>query len=158
MIRIAGEDESEQKVIDDIAAYGWHCVNILAEGDLLPYSFTVGLFHSYGHPELIIFGLRSEVAHQILAIAADAAKSGAPLDLSQPTDELINSYSCCFAQVPLTEYRDHVGYCRWFYQGNEFPLYQIVWPSRAGLFPWHPDATPEFRSIQPVIAGASGGT
>ena len=158
MIRIAGEDESEQKVIDDIAAHGWHCVNILAEGNLPPYSFTVGLFHSYGHPELIIFGLRSEVAHQILAIAADAAKNGAPLDLSQPSDELINSYSCCFAQVPISEYRDHVGYCRWYYHGNEFPLYQIVWPSRAGLFPWHPDATAEFRSIQPVIAGASGGT
>ena len=158
MVRTVGEDKSEQKVINDIATYGWHCVNIMADGELPSYSFTIGLFQSYGHPELIIFGLKAEVAHQILAIVADAAKSGDPLDLTQPTDALLNNYSCCFVQVPLTEYRDNVGYCRWYYQGNGFPLYQIVWPSRSGLFPWHPDATSEFRATQPVIAGASGGT
>jgi hypothetical protein len=158
MVRTVGEDKSEQKVIDDIATYGWHCVNIFAEGDDPAYSFTIGLFQSYGHPELIIFGLRSEIAHQILSIAADAAKAGVPLDLTQPTDAFLNNYLCCFVQVPLTEYHDHVGYCRWYYQGNDFPLYQIVWPSRSGLFPWHPEATSEFRATQPVLSGASGGT
>ncbi len=158
MVRIAGEDKSEQKVIDDIASYGWHCVNIMEERDLPPYSFTIGLFHSYGHPELIIFGLKAETAHKILAIAADAAKTGAPIDLSQPTDALLNNYACCFVQVPVTEYHEHVGYCRWYYQGNDFPLYQVVWPSRSGIYPWHPDATSEFRAIQPVISGSSGGT
>jgi hypothetical protein len=62
--------QSEQKVIDDIADFGWHCVNTLAEDEHVAYSFTVGLFQSYGHPELIIFGLPSQVAHQVLAIAA----------------------------------------------------------------------------------------
>src|SRR5690606_24619821 len=118
MVRTVGEDQREQKVIDDIATHGWHCVNIMADGELPPYSFSVGLFHSYGHPELIIFGLRADVAHQILTIAADAAKRGAPLDLTQPTDELLNNYSCCFVQVPITEYHDNVGYCRWYYLGN----------------------------------------
>jgi hypothetical protein len=158
MVRTVGEDKSEQKVIDDIASYGWHCVNIMEDGDLPPYSFTIGLFHSYGHPELVIFGLRAEIAHQILVIAADAARDGRSIDLSQPTDELFKNYTCCFVQVPVTEYQDHVGYCRWYYQSDNFPLYQIVWPSRTGLFPWHPDATAEFRAIQPVISGSSGGT
>ena len=158
MIRTIGEDKSEQKVIDDIANFGWHCVNILADGEHVAYSFTVGLFHSYGHPELIIFGLPSETAHQVLAIAADAAKSGSPLDLAQTTDALLNNYHCCFAEVPLTEYYEHVGYCRWYYQGNDFPLYQIIWPSRSGLFPWHHQATNEFKASQPVIAQAPGGT
>ena len=158
MVRKSGEGKSEQKVIDDIASHGWHCVNIMEEGELPPYSFTIGLFHSYGHPELIIFGLRAEIAHQILAIAADAAKDGTPLDLSEPTDALLSNYTCCFGQVPVTEYHDHVGYCRWYYQGDDFPLYQIIWPSRSGSFPWHADATPEFKAIQPVISGTSGGT
>jgi len=157
MVRTIGEDKSEQKVIDDIANFGWHCISIVAEDEQVAYSFTVGLFQSYGHPELIIFGLPSQVAHQILAIAADAAKSGAPLDLTQPTDALLNNYQCCFAEVPLTEYYEHVGYCQWYYQGNDFPLYQIVWPSRSGLFPWHHQATPEFRASQPVIAQAPEG-
>lgn len=158
MVRTVGEDKGEQKVIDDIATYGWHCVNILTEGELPAYSFTVGLFQSYGHPELIIFGLKSEIAHQILATAADAAKANTPLDLTQPTEALLDNYLCCFVRVPLTEYHDHVGYCRWYYQGDGFPLYQVVWPSRSGVFPWHPEATSEFRAIQPVISEAPGGT
>jgi hypothetical protein len=44
MVRSVGEDAPEQKVIDDIAKYGWHCVNIMAEGEVGPFSFTVGLF------------------------------------------------------------------------------------------------------------------
>ena len=130
----------------------------MEEGDLPPYSYTIGLFHSYGHPELIIFGLRAETAHQILAIAANAAKAGTPIDLSQPSDALLNNYTCCFIRVPVTEYYEHVGYCRWYYQGNDFPLYQVVWPSRAGLFPWHPDVTSKFRALQPVISGFPSGT
>jgi hypothetical protein len=158
MVRTIGEDKSEQKVIDDVAEFGWHCVSIMAEGDHVGYSFTVGLFQSYEHPELIVFGLPSEVSHQILCTAADAAKSGSPIDLAQPTDALINNFSCCFAEVPPTEYHEYVGYARWYYQGNGFSLYQIVWPSRSGLFPWHHQATAEFRLAQPVIAHATGGT
>lgn len=158
MVRTIAEDECEQKILDDIANFGWHCVGIFAEGEQPQYSFTVGLFQSYNHPELIIFGLAPKIAHQILCIVADAAKLGGPLDLTQPSDALVNDYLCCFAQVPVSEYHEHVGFCRWYYGGNDFPLYQIVWPSRAGLFPWHPQAAPEFRAVQPVIALHAGGT
>jgi hypothetical protein len=158
MVRAFGDSESEQKVIDDIANFGWHCVSIHPEGELVGYAFTVGLFQTYGHPELIIFGLSAKVAHQILAIAADAAKSGAPIDLTQPTDALINDYLCCVVEVPASQYYEHVGYCRWYYQGNGFPLYQVVWPSRDGVYPWDQHATPGFRAAQPVIAAAPGGT
>ena len=158
MVREVGENESEQKVIDDIANYGWHCVNLHPEGEPVGYAFTIGLFQSYGHPELVIFGLSAKVAHQILATVADAAKSSAPLDLAQPTDALINDYMCCFVEVPLTEYYEHVGYCRWYYQGDGFPLYQVVWPSREGFFPWHEQATAGFRVAQPVLAPTPSGT
>lgn len=158
MVREVGENESEQKVIDDIATYGWHCVNIHPEGEQVGYAFTIGLFQSYGHPELIIIGLPVKVAHQILATVADAARSSAPLDLTQSTDALINDYMCCFVEVPLTEYYEHVGYCRWYYRGNGFPLYQVVWPSREGFFPWHEQATAGFRAEQPVLAPTPSGT
>lgn len=157
MVRQVGEDASERKVLSDIAEFGWHCVHIMDEGDLVEYSFTVGLFQSYRHPELIVFGMASDIAHQILSIAAQEAKRGAPIDLSAPTDALLKDYSCCFVQVPTSEYYEHVGFARWYYQGNDFPLVQIVWPSRSGHFPWHPEADPEFKRAQPLIApGASG--
>jgi hypothetical protein len=151
MARLAGEDKSEQKLVDNVAVHGWHCIHILAEGEHVAYSFTVGLFHSYGHPELIIFGLAREVAHDILTIAADAARSGSPIDLTQPTDAFLKNGHCEFAKVPASAYREHVGSALWYYETKPFPLYQIVWPSKTGNFPWEPEVSAAFREAQPVI-------
>ncbi|WP_445370113.1 DUF4262 domain-containing protein (plasmid) [Methylomonas sp. HW2-6] len=158
MVRTVGTDPGETKLLEDVEKFGWHCLNILAEGELPPYSFTVGLFHSYQHPELIIFGLPANVAHQILHIAAEAIKDGNPIGLALPTEELLEGYSCCFVEVPISHYRENVGFCRWFYEGDAFPLYQVVWPSREGLFPWHAAVSESFRSIQPVSGATRHGT
>lgn len=158
MVCTVGSDSGEVKLLSDIEKFGWHCLNILAEDEEPPYSFTVGLFHTFNYPELIIFGLPANVAHQILRIAADALKNGAPIDLSSPTEDLLKGYACCFVEVPASQYRENVGFCRWFYEGNAFPLYQIVWPSREGYFPWHPDAAASFRSAQPVLGASNNVT
>jgi hypothetical protein len=158
MVRAVGEDASEQKVIDDVAKFGWHCVNILPDGEYGPYSFSIGLHHTYDHPEFIIVGLPSNIAHEIINIAVEAIQRTQPIDLSKPTDELLKAYSCCFVEVPQSAYRDYVGFGLWFYEGAKFPLFQIVWPSRAGEFPWHPNAPAAFRDNQPVLGYASKGT
>ena len=158
MVRKIAEDASEQKVIDNIAEYGWHCVNISAEGTLPGFAFTVGTFQSYKHPEFIVFGLRSDVAHQVLNLAVSGLNSGAIFDLSAPTDELLNGYPCVFVRVPEAEYHEHVGFCRWYYEGNAFPLYQIVWPSKHGNFPWHAEASDAFRAVQPVLGHSQYGS
>ncbi len=157
MVRSVGEDSPEQKVIDNIAQYGWHCIHIMGEGDAGPYSFTIGLFHTYKQPEFVIFGLPAKVAHQVLSIVVQAIQRDEPLNLSVPTNELLEGYPCCFAEVPATEYHDYMGFCRWYYEGNGFPLYQIVWPNRAGQFPWHPEATTAFKRVQPVLGHSPNG-
>lgn len=39
----------------------------------------------------------------------------------------------------------------WYYMGDDFPMYQIVYPSKDGEFPWHPNATDAFRAFQPIL-------
>ncbi len=150
-VRTRAEDAHEQKLLDDIAQYGWHCVGILSEDEDGPYSFSVGLFQTFGHPELVIFGLTSEVAHQILSIAVTAIRSGQPLDLTQPTDALLEGYACRFVDVPKSEYYEHLGFARWYYRGDSFPACQVVYPSRGGHFPWDPEAPQTFKKFQPVL-------
>lgn len=157
MVRTHASDVPEQKVLDDVSEFGWHCVHVLGEAELVEYSFTVGLFHSFGHPELVIFGLPAKIAHQVLSIAANAAKAGEPLDLSAPSDALFENCTCFFAEIPANERYEHLGFGLWFYQGNSFPAYQVIWPSRSGLFPWHPSATVEFKRSQPIIALVADG-
>jgi Domain of unknown function (DUF4262) len=154
-IRI-GSDGAEKKVLSDVAEYGWHCLNILEEDGYAPFSFSIGLYETWKFPELIIVGLKREVAHGVLNIVATALKEGNRPDLGATNQDLLEGYACCFVEVSKSYYRDYVGTARWYYGGDSFPLYQIVWPSKQGHFPWHSDASESFVRWQPVLGeGAS---
>jgi hypothetical protein len=156
MVQSIGTDDGERKVLEDIAKYGWHCLSILEEDGKPPWAFTIGLFQTWEHPELIVFGLKNNVAHQILNIVAEGLAENRRIDLARPTDDLLQNGSCVFIEVPRSEYREHVGFARWYYEGDNFPLYQVVWPSREGYFPWNARARDGFRSWQPVLGQPKG--
>lgn len=151
MTRKFATDQGEQKLLDDIEQYGWHCMHILEEGDLPPFSYTVGFHKTFGCSELIIYGLESDVAHSVLNIAAKAAAGGSPIDLTTSTDRLLNGFDCMFVEVPKSKFHEHFGFALWYYEGDEFPVYQMVWPNREGLYPWNPSCTDAFRAAQPVL-------
>lgn len=45
-------DDGEKKCLDDIEKYGCHILHIIAEGDLPPFSYSVGIEKSAGQPVL----------------------------------------------------------------------------------------------------------
>lgn len=141
----------------EFVEFGLRFTHVLGRRSHVEYSYTTGLYKTYGYPELIILGLPSALAREVLSAAVYEINRGAPIELSAPSDALLQGYFCNFAVVPVSSYSRYVGFARWCYQGDDFPLCQIVWPSRSGLFPWHPEAEPAFRKQQPVIARPSGG-
>jgi hypothetical protein len=151
MPRRVGTDEPERKVLADIEEFGWHSMNILAEGAEPQYTFTIGLFQTWQFPELLIIGLKSSVAHAMLQIIVNGLRDSKQINLDEPNDDLLDGYACCFVCTPKNSYEQYVGFARWYYEGNSFPLYQIVWPSKGRHFPWNPLANPEYRSLQPVL-------
>ncbi len=155
MTRPTPSTDYEQLVFDNIREHGWHCTSV-GSGDGHPaFSYSIGLFQTYGHPEIVIFGLTSELANSVMWIVARAAERGAPLNLSKPCTGLLEDFSCHFVEVPKAAYENYVFSARWYYQGDEFPLYQIVWPNLDGLFPWSSGADATFLTMQPIL-GESG--
>ena len=59
-------DERDEKVVRDVAQHGWHVINILEQNGCPSWSFSIGLFHTYGHPEVLIFGLGNELEHNVI--------------------------------------------------------------------------------------------
>ena len=147
---------ADQKLFDDIEEFGWHCLHVLEEEGLPAFSFTIGLFASYGYPELLIYGLPRKTAHGILTIAAKAAKDGHPIAAGEPTDALLNGYSCLLVPIAQEHYREHLGTAIWYYEHKLFPAMQVVWPNKDALFPWHEAASSSFRSAQPYIGAVRG--
>jgi hypothetical protein len=150
-------EASRQKVVDDVAEHGWMCVHLRAEGHEGPYSYTVGLFRTYSHPELAVFGLSGEVAHQVLNNAVALIQQGHALDPSQPVSGLVEDCSCLLASVPVMELQRYFGICRSYYEGDRFAMLQIIWPTRQGQFPWDASSTAGFRAMQPIVGHLAWG-
>ncbi len=152
-LRLPPKNEYERTVVKNVEQFGWHCTSVAPrvgqEGEV--FSYTVGLYQTHGSSELIMFGLPSDTAHSIFSIYVDRLREGKPISLEEPSNDLIQNYPCTFVAVPRERYNDFVFSALWFYAEVSFPLHQVVYPDREGLFPWHAAATQEFREQQPVL-------
>ena len=85
-----GSDATERKVLADVNEFGWHCLSIFEENDQPPFTFSIGFHETWNFPELIVIGLKREVAHPTLNIVSTLLAEGRRLDLSASSNDLFN--------------------------------------------------------------------
>lgn len=152
MPRKSSSDPAEQRIIDDVEKYGWHCAHIRGDDKNPQHTYTVGLFSRYGHPEILIAGMESKTAYSIMKMIHERIKAGNPIDLSRPTAELLSEgHECTFVEVPKESYEAYVGWLQWYYEGPEYPVMQCVWQSKARVYPWSGEAGQTYKDMQPVL-------
>lgn len=128
---------SMKRIHDDVAKFGWHTVAVKVDGTSEDkFAFTVGLFQTYEHPELILVGLAMKVAHGILSTCVARIEEGDPLKDGQVRQDLLNQFSAAIVTVDKSFYSEYLGSAISFYEGTDFPALQIVWPDRNDRFPW----------------------
>jgi hypothetical protein len=145
-------DPNDQRVIDDVERYGLHITNILAEGELPPFSFTIGLYKTWRHPEVLIYGLKHESAQDILNGVADELRRGRAFSAGEEYEGLLEGYRCTFKPIPASQIAEHLGVASWFYEHEPFPASQLIYPDRSHRWPWDPGTTETFRRQQLVLA------
>jgi hypothetical protein len=143
--------DPDRKVLRDVKAYGWHVLNVGSTDELPPWAFTIGLFHTYGHPEIVVFGLPQEVAHFLLNEVASGVKDGRSVELGEERAGLLEGVGCTFRSVDPRWYRAILGYAGWFYGGTDFPAVQCIWPDREGYWPWEPGFRMDWIPQQPLL-------
>jgi hypothetical protein len=145
------ECASDEQVAADVERYGL-CVMLIKEGDEGPkFAYSVGLYHNYDHPEIIVFGLNHDVAHWVINELARRIKAGRRCQIGQQYRGLLEGYSCVFREVPKACYPDYFGYAMSFYRGDDFPALQLVWPDKQHRWPWEDDFNPHWIWQQPLL-------
>ena len=147
-------DKHEQKALDDVGRYGLHIVHVLEEGDLPPFAYTVGLCHTFAHPEVLVYGLPKTTAHNLLNHLADQLRKGRKYAAGEICDDLVEGYRVTFRIVPHAKYREHLGWAAGFNERPDFPALQLIYPDRQGQWPWDEGASAAFRHQQLVLADA----
>ena len=145
-------DDDERKLVEDVENVGWHVIAIEEDDEGPGFAYTIGLRHSFGHPEIIVFGLRTETLFEIVNTIGEAVRAGATFQADHESSDVLNDYLVHFREINKEHYDEYLGYAQWFYDGNDFPTLQCVWPDSKGRYPWHPDIDVELAKRQPVLS------
>lgn len=146
----------DQKVVDDVAKYGWHCLHVGA-GDGEPnFSYSVGWLESINSAEAIIFGLPLQLQQAMLWELFRQIRSGFTLADGLRVSDLIEGQDCIVRSVHGSRIVDYFGFALWYnrLRGGSQPLeaFQVFWPGRVqGLFPWESGCDPAVRNLQPLL-------
>ncbi|SOD74752.1 uncharacterized protein DUF4262 [Jatrophihabitans sp. GAS493] len=122
-------------LLSKIDATGWALVGVTeSPGDPgPPFAYTVGLT-TFGHPELAIYGLSTEVSSRILNAIGDGIVAGCPIAAGSRLTGLVDKADVIFEVIQMTDTMDLI-YVREIYGACEEAL-QIVWPDARGRLPW----------------------
>jgi hypothetical protein len=149
-MRIA-QDDVERKALSDIKNYGLHIVHVFEDEENPNFSYTVGLYENYLHPEIVIIGLKRELTQILLNNMAYDIKEGKSFTAGEYHEGILDDFLCYLGEIPKSEYQEYVGWAIWFYDGLDFPLLQCVPPTVGGKFPWDKDFPEDAKFYLRVI-------
>ncbi len=144
-------DGHDEKLLADVRGHGWHVVTIKPEHDVPGWAFSVGLTHSFGAPELAVFGLPARDAHVILNLVGDRAKAGDSLVPGERLGDVLERHDVELRRVDQAWNHALFGYARWFHNGREPQFLQVVWPDGSSRFPWEPGFDETVKRFQPEL-------
>lgn len=146
--------EEDRRVQWDVQRYGWH-VAMVPPDESVPgasgWAFTIGLFETLQHPEIVVFGREIEILHPLLNRAGEAVRRGWKFEEGRSYAGLVESYGCAFRKVDPRWYGAFLGNAQWHYRGDGFPALQLFWPDAEGRFPWQEGFAPAWRADQPLL-------
>lgn len=148
-------DEQEQRVLANIEQYGCHVIHVL-EGDLPPFSYSVGVEKSSGAPEVVVIGLKQPLAHFIVNEYNRRVREGERFQPGESVEGFLEGFACRFLAVDPSHYDDYFGQDLRLYKGAGFRVLQLVFPTVDGIWPWDAEADEWFRNRQPLLDRPAG--
>jgi hypothetical protein len=148
-------DKSEQRVVDDIAAFGWHLIGVLPDQHGPGFMCSIGMMQPLNHPEIIIFGLNHQLMKQIINNMGKEIQEGRCFTEPILYDGLVAHFACKMHVVSKQSHERYLGYAMWHrrHVGNagSLEVVQCLWPDNAGLFPDEPGFNPDIAGLQPLL-------
>lgn len=143
----------------NVEEYGVSMMSVFGDESTPQFTYTLGLSKA-GLPELIVFGLRPELAQHVLNdIASRLLKRTADENRQSPVmGEPLNDVLGGGMRVVLLEVTPEVSaqYLHWARRfandgGYALNVWQLVWPDGSGRLPWEAGFDQKFSTIQPLI-------
>jgi hypothetical protein len=148
-----GGAEADARALANIEKYGLHVISVMEDDEHAPFSYSIGIEQSLGMPELIIIGLKSDVAHSAINECYRQMKEGGTIVPGTRVAGLLGGgFECLVGAASPGQVAEYMHWAKWLYKDRPFRACQIIWPSTTGVFPWEPGASDWFIARQPLLA------
>ena len=148
------KNDYERKLVQTIKDFGWHVTQVFDHrGEEPEFSYSIGIFETLRQPELIVIGAPKKNAGGLINLYGRRIRDeGRVYRGGEFVDDLIEDYKAFLIDVsdaPLKE--EYAKSAGWYYDRGDFPMFQLVWPSIDGKWPWEPEQA-DLLIEQPLIS------
>jgi hypothetical protein len=154
MVRPAPKNDYERRLIEIVKTHGWQVTSVFdPEGAKPNFSYSIGILETLKAPELIIIGLPKESAHGIINSYGQKIRDGShKFRVGEFIHDLIEGYDAFLIDITTSPQKeDFAKSAGWYYDRGDFPMMQLVWPSKSGNWPWQ-DGHGDLLRSQPLLA------
>lgn len=143
-------DSVKKKIVEDIQKFGWHVVSVACDNPKDHFCYTIGLYKSFGFPELVMKGLPLETMHRLIN---DVIKNKPDFsDINrQPlivSNLLRNNLNLCVHKIDLESIQEHIFYCCDYNLPNLFDVCQVYWPDSNNRLPTDEQCDAKIKKAQ----------
>src|ERR1700733_14507139 len=104
---VRGDDDSERKAIMDIREYSVHIIHVFDPDEENPrFSYSVGLWHTHRHPEVLIFGLKNDLCKSVLNSLNTDISKGRSFNAGTSSMDVLQGFRCYFEPLPKPQFRE----------------------------------------------------
>ena len=150
------KDELLIQTKDNIEKYGLQVIMVQGTKYSPSFAYSIGLYKTFKHPEIICFGLPPDVAHGIINDVADLIRQGKTMHTYQTQDNIFKDSKAEFLPVDERNIKDYFGAAINYYNTQSFPAIQLVWTDRNDKFPWEDNFEERFLYDQPLLDRNAG--
>ena len=115
------------------------------------FAYSIGLWETYSHPEIICFGLPDNLGHEIINDIAEIIKGGEELKIGKIYYEIFEQSKTTFLKVDQENVGDYFGAALNYYGNNNLDALELIWTDRNDRFPWEEYFEEEFVFQQPLL-------
>lgn len=146
-------DADDLALLADVADRGWHTEAIEGEEGGPAHAFSVGLFRSFDHPEVVLFGQPTPVLAELVDTLGARVREGQRFEEGEVATGILPGRPIVFRRVATRHYPAWLSRAAWYHGGLRFPAVQGVWPDPSGNYPWDRWYPRALRAQQPVLDG-----
>jgi hypothetical protein len=132
----------------DVQKHGWHVVKVMADESGPAFAYSIGLYETFKHPEVLLFGFELDLMHLIINNVGFEFRNGKRYGPDQQDDDILDDYDVEFKTVLPRFFDELVGTALDYYGGPVFRVLQCVLPDKAHRFPWDPECSEWLKENQ----------